>query len=223
MRRPVSILALASILLITLATPVSAEPPGFRFSVRTTGVEANVFWEECEEDTPEPGTTTCTFVSLFAFDGTQRVNHEQFEGSFACLFIDVVEFTAEQGQVVRSEFGCSEDVDVTLARRLASGRLTGTFTVTAIECDPEGLCEETGERDVTVNATWTGIGPLTRFHYRSMEHPIGNVETRCKFMESGKGLRREAVATATIDGLQLGETSFGFLSEGKFSFSVKCQ
>jgi hypothetical protein len=235
MRRTLVILVATSLLMLGLVSPAAAhdEPSeSFKFRDSFTGQTADASWFACEPDTPEAGLETCTFTEIWASDGKGKSKDgpgkpTAFSFTTACISMFKVVFTAEGDFVDEEEsiFGCDENASLTIA-----GDLTGAIlnaNVTPIECeeDPETgeiFCEEIPNGTVAVSATWTGTGELTRFmdRHRSMEM---SPDHRCTFSFSGRGLRREATATATVDGVSLGDSDWASLSDGSFKFAASCR
>jgi hypothetical protein len=232
MRRVLAVLLSLMALLAVAATPAlghEGELEPHRFSFRQNGVSADAFWQTCQEDTPSPGLTTCESVSIFGFDGRMVVREgnepPQRQGGQACVSLDVIE--GEFGPPITSEFGCTEVLTFQAARDLSSATLSATVAVEALVCEevPEGFfCEPSGDpmRDVAVTAEWTSMGPVTRFRDRS----VSRTETDglvCVFKQSGRGIRTDAVATATVDGTALGESQFAAITKGRFQVLDRCR
>lgn len=227
MRRIIVVLVALFALSAVWATPVLGAE-AYRISAKQVGVSADAFWESCQEDTPEVGQTTCEFVSIFAFEGRSVFRESGSppirQGGIACVSHDV---TDEFGAPVSVETGCAEDFVFTYATDLSSASLSATMPVETLVCTetPEGVfCEPGGGelRDVAVSATWNAVGPPTKFRDRFVSH----TETEgfeCVFKQSGRGVRTDAVATAMVDGVDLGESAFASLTEGTFKFLDRCR
>lgn len=80
----------------------------------------------------------------------------------------------------------------------------------------------TDPRDASVDVTWSAIGDLTSFRQRSVSHSSMDGQ-KCMFAFSARGERRDAVATGTVDGISLGDSTFAQISQGRFSFSDRCR
>jgi hypothetical protein len=233
MRRLFVVLVTASLLMLGLVTPAAAQEEDFSFRDSFTGQMAEAFWSSCEEDTPEPGLVTCTFADIFASSGTARVKAGPGKPttstrSVVCAFMDTAVFTTE-GNFVDSEFrqGCDENASVSIASDLSTATVDATINLIDFVCeeDPitgEFICEEIQLGTAEVSAAWIGSGPLTKFrdHSRSIEI---SPDHRCSFSLSGRGVRRQAVATATIDGDALGPSDFASLSDGSLKFAASCR
>lgn len=227
MRRIIVVLVALFALSAVWATPVLGAE-GYRFSSKQVGVSADAFWELCQEDTPEEGLTTCEFVSIFAFSGRSVFRESGSppirQTGYACVSLDV---TDEFGFPVSVETGCAVEFVFTSATDLSTASLTATIPVETLECTetPEGVfCEPVGSetRDVAVAASWSAVGPLTKFRDRFVSH----TETEgfeCVFKQTGHGERTEAIATATVDGAELGESTFAALTNGTFKFLDRCR
>jgi hypothetical protein len=216
------VLAFAAMLALALAaTTVAAAAPPATFTSK--GVSAFGDWESCST---ERGVTTCTFVSLFAFEGTEKSTESgTFTGTRVCLFIDTFSFRQGPGRPPPSdgdtfEEGCSTAPAGTLAvaSDLSSATLQSTtVTVNELVCT-EFDCTPTGSsRDVVIAAEWTATGPLSSFSGRFKFDDGTCTET---FSERGES--REAVATATLDGSSLGESLFATITRGTFTFKTTC-
>jgi hypothetical protein len=210
---------------------IAAAGQAFSFSQR--GISADAAWEECTENTPRRGSTTCTFTYLFAFQGTERATGEgAFRGTRVCLFVETFTFSGPGrgrsgggGDTYSFESGCTTAPEgtLTVARDLSSASLAPTtITLETFECtfDPdtgEGTCTVVSTRDVTVSATWTAIGGLVR----SSERFTFRVEG-CRETFSSKTKSRDAEAVGTLDGTSLGTSIFASISEGTFTFRSTC-
>jgi len=226
MRRTFSVLLALIALLAVAATPAMAQD-AYRFSFRQSGLSADAFWQTCVEDSPSPGLTTCESASIFAFDGKIVIREAgsppQRQGGQACVSMDV---TDETGLPVSAEFGCTDVLDFEAATNLSSATLSATVPVEAFVCSevPGGVeCVPSGDpaRDVAVSANWTSVGPVTRFRDRS----FSRTETDglvCVFRQSGRGTRADAVATATVDGADLGSSQFAAITKGVFRVVDRC-
>jgi hypothetical protein len=219
-------------LLVLGATPVLAQDgsthESYRFVHKQNGVSADAFWETCAPDTPEPGMETCTFISLFGFDGKSVVREAGAppvrDHGTACYGKEVLD-PMGMSPPVSSEFGCTTTFDFSVAGDLTSASLSAVIRVEALACheEPEGwFCEPTGTvRDVAVSAQWTAIGPVQGYR----ERYFTRTETEgvvCVSRQIGRGVRVEATATATVDGATIGDSSFAMITNGKFKFVDKC-
>jgi hypothetical protein len=229
MRRVLPLL-LAIVALLTVAvTPALGQQEPHRFSGRQNGVQADAFWETCTPDTPVPGQTTCEIVSIFAFDGRsvfrENGSPPMGSGGSVCLTLDV--FNQTTGEPVSIESGCTDTFAFQAASDLSSATASATVPVETFVCTPDGnggfICEPSGDppRDVAVSVSWTAAGPLTKFRDRfvSRTEAEGLI---CVFKQSGRGVRTDAVATATVDGAALGESVFATVTRGRFEFVDKC-
>jgi hypothetical protein len=214
------VLIFAAMLVFALASTGTAQAaPPVTFTEK--GVSAFGDWESCSE---ERGVTTCTFVSLSAFEGTQKSGSETFNGTRVCLFIDTFSFRRGPGPPPSDsdtfEEGCSTAPAGTLAvaTDLSSATLqAATVTINELECT-EFDCTPTGSsREVVVAADWTATGPLSSFSGR-FKFDNGT----CTETFSEKGESREAAATATLDGTSLGESLFAAITRGTFTFKTTC-
>lgn len=230
--RRLLLLPLLAGLLIASAAPVLAQEQ-FRFASTQNGVSADAFFESCTPDTPETGLQTCTFVSVFAFDGTTRFREgtgkPMTSGTMACVSLGAVILT-DQGELFEEpsfEFGCNESLgagELTVAQDLSSATLDTTITVQGqgLICD-EVSCEPSGDtREVAVDVSFTATSEVAAFRERNVSHSDFDGQ-RCMFKFSGRGERAEAVASGTVDGIALGDSVFAQISRGRTSFSVRCR
>ena len=227
MRRIIIVLIALVALSVVWTTPVLGAD-GFRFEGKQVGVSADAFWESCQEDVPEEGLTTCEFVSIFAFDGESVFREAGSptirESGHACVSLDIFD---DLGNPVSLETGCAEVFEFSVATDLSTASLTATIPVETLECTEthEGIfCEPVGSetRDVAVSATWNAVGPITTFRDRFVSH----TETdgfECVSRQIGRGVRTDAVATANVDGTDLGESTFAMLTDGLFKFLDRCR
>lgn len=228
--RRLLLLPLLAVLLIASAAPVLAQEQ-FRFASTQNGVSAEAFFESCTPDTPETGLQTCTFVSVFAFDGTTRFREgtgkPMTSGTMACVSLGAVILT-DQGEFVEElsfEFGCNESLgagELTVAQDLSSATLDTTITVQGLICD-EVSCEPGGDpREVAVDVSLTATSEVAAFRERNVSHSDFDGQ-RCMFKFSGRGERAEAVASGIVDGIALGDSVFAQISRGRTSFSDRCR
>ncbi len=228
--RRLFLLPLLAAVLLTSAAPVAAQEE-FRFTSTSRGFSADAFWQSCMPDTPETGLQTCSFVSVNVFEGTTRfregTGQPMTSGTLACVSLATVILT-DEGQFVdevSNEFGCDETLEagaLTIADDLTSATLDTTISVQEFICD-EVSCEPVGDpRDVAVDVTWTAVSPVVSFRERNVSHSTVD-GLRCTFMFSGSGERAEAVATGTIDGTALGDSTFAQIARGRFSATERCR
>jgi hypothetical protein len=235
MRRILVVLVATSLLMLGLVSPAAAQngpSESFKFRDSFTGQTADASWFACEPDTPEAGLETCTFTDIWASDGRGQSKDgpgkpTPFSFTAACISMFTVVFTSEGDFVDEEEsiFGCDENASLTIAGDLTSATLNANVTLIECEEDPDTgdfFCEEIPNGAVAVSATWTGTGGLIRFmdRHRSMDMSLDH---RCAFSFSGRGLRREATATATVDGVQLGDSDWASLSDGSFKSAASCR
>ena len=106
-----------------------------------------------------------------------------------------------------------EDNAVTIAEDLSSATIAPT-TVVLIQCDERTeTCTEVST--VTVAVTFQGTSQLIRFQNRFKEI------NGCRVAGSNKGIRREGVATITVDDQSY--SAFGSLSRSTDTFRVQCR
>lgn len=228
--RRLLVLPLLVAVLLASAAPVAAQEE-FRFASTSNGFSADAFWESCTPDTPEAGLQTCSFVSVFVFDGTTRFREGTGKpmtgGTLACVSLAEVVLTADRQFVeeLSNEFGCDETLEagaLTIADDLSSATLDTTISVEAQVCDELGCTPVGDPRDVAVDVTWTAVSPAVTFRERNVSHSTVD-GLRCTLMFSGSGERAQAVASGTVDGMALGDSTFAQISRGKQSVSQHCK
>jgi hypothetical protein len=207
-RRLGVILAILAALII--AAPTAAASPWTSFS--QSGISASADTSDCIDNTD--GTVTCSGEGLFVFEGKIKTAGEKpRSGDEVCYSWHTDTFDPETGETVESEslFGCALDAGTLTADNLTSVVLAPTLIeLMTFTCD-ESECTEVPAGSITVEATWSGVGPIIkqagRFHYD---------DGTCVQVDSQKGAFREA----SFDGPF--EVSFAQLSEGSSTFRTNC-
>jgi hypothetical protein len=214
-----ALVALTAAVIFSLSAAGAAEARD-SFSFSSKGVSVDSFWESC---TTERGQTTCTFTSLYAFQGTERSSETgTMRGTTVCFYTETFSYRDRPGRPGGEstfESGCSTAPSGTLSvsNDLTSATLaTSTVTISTYDCTEED-CVPVSSRDVTVSGSWTGSGPVVSFSDRSRFD-----DGTCVYTFSGKGQSRDAVATATVDGAPLGESTYAAIFSGMFTERVVC-
>jgi hypothetical protein len=207
-RRLGVILAILAALII--AAPTAAASPWTGGS--QSGVSAGADTSDCIDNTD--GTVTCSGEGLFVFEGKIKPAGEKpRHGEEVCYnrFSDT--FDPETGESIESEslFGCALDAGTLTADNLTSVVLAPTvIELVTFTCD-ESECTEVPAGSITVDATWTGVGPIT-----SQAGRVRYDDGVCVQVDSQKGMFREA----SFDGPF--EAQFAYLSEGTSTFRTNC-
>jgi hypothetical protein len=226
--RPRSRLALvaatvATLLIVTTGAVAADTGPGGDGTFTQNGKSADVQSSECLSN--GDGTVTCSMIGLSGFlgklsDSVTGVTH----ANQVCAWLGVYTFDEETGEIVgepSQESGCVVDLPSGALRfgtNLDWATLAATtVAVQTITCDEKPECELGPPRDIIVEGTWTGIGPIygSKFHYSSDDGT-------CRSYQSGKGSNREASFAGSIDGLSPAGDTWAMLNDGKFTYRSRC-
>ncbi len=221
-RRVVRGFATALLLLGLAAAPVAADTfPSEDFSFSRSGLSAETSTQECVENAD--ATTTCSGMGIFLFAGKTRTGGEGANrGTELCAYVYTYTYVTATFETIdySEEFGCTTELGAgsVIAKDLSTATLTPTtVTIQGQICD-EISCEPAGDpRDIVVEGTWTGVGPVIRESYRSVVD-----DGVCVFRDRSSGTFRDATFSGTFDG-QPFEAQYSSLRNGKFSFSVSCK
>jgi hypothetical protein len=188
------------------------------------GMSAEVTSGACTSNGDD--TTSCSDADLFVFvgkmsDDLSGVTH----ANQVCLSLSTYTFDDVTGEMVGDptyESGCDVDLPKGAIRsgaKLASVTLAArTITIQQLVCDKSGdPCDQGPTRDVAVSGTWTGIGPIQSFKYRS-----SNDDGTCRYDDSGKGVSREATFVGSLAGLPFDNSAFAQLQDAKSTFRSRC-
>jgi hypothetical protein len=210
-------------LLVLSASSVAADTtPGGDGTFSQTGTSAEAYSGECSSNGDD--TTTCSETGLNAFVGkmTDSVTHTSHTNQL-CAYLATYTYDDATGDVVGSpvfEQGCAVDLPSS-AIQIGSGLSSVSVRPTTISVE-EQVCDEyecvpVSSRTISVDATWTGIGPV----FTSKTRNSGDDGT-CRYSDSGKGSSREATIVGSVDGQGFGADGFAYLSSGKFTFRSRC-
>jgi hypothetical protein len=208
---PTAIVVTRAGIVVAFAVVALAGLPGIAAAaapVRETAVFSTAVAMQSECDG-----TLCTDTSVFvsdssAFPAQACVNIHRYEMPVPGMFTSL-----------GFENGCAGIAAGTLsldAKTLSGASLPSTsVTLEVFACDQNG-CQPTGaSRNVTVSATYSGIGSLNTFRGNS-KATFGD----CTMFFGGKGSSRQATASLTIDGSALDAN--GFLSTSTQKSKVVC-
>ena len=215
-RRGVAALGLIGLLALTTAGSALADTTGGGpTNISSSGSNASLFTGECVSN--QNRTTTCHETNLFAFVGMDhdklgRVIQKRNE---ACLSIDAYTYNTRTGAFISgsSEFGCAEGLSSSALQisKLTSAVLGATITVTAYDCTQDP-CVPISSRDVGVNVSWTGTGPITTQKSRFVYD-----DGVCLQVSADKSSYRSATVAGTIDGASIANADAN-LGDGRFTF-----
>ncbi len=190
-------------LLLALSSSTVAAPPTL---IRETTTFAGALASECTTDAT--GTETCTYVEV-----TVRAVGSDWE---VCVYRSTSSFFPDGSSSFTDSFGCTivgPDAFSIDQKLLTATLQPTTVPVFTFSCDPDGNCtEETDE--ITVSATWTGVGDLIRFRDR-----FSFSQGHCRETFMGRGEARDALATMTIDGETI-EADFAQLVISRTSLKI---
>lgn len=233
-RTATALVAAVTMLSVLAGSAVAAVPgpPAEDLSFAERGITALGVWDACEAPDAD-GATRCEMTQAFVFTGRQHNNdefgHANAALSYLCLYHQMVTLDAS-GELVEPpliEQGCSDDPRLTVVDTLVSVSASApglelTEELCTVDPDTGGVsCEPGSSRTVAVEAAYTGIGSVEsdRWNNRSRTLVDG---VRCTFASSGSGVMREATASLTIDGSNVGPSAFAHLNEGRNRFSQRC-
>jgi hypothetical protein len=204
-----STLGVAFAALIVLATPVAAANPWTVF--KQSGVHAIAHSFACVEDAE---VVTCAGEGVDVFEGaTIAPGEPKRKGEQACYSAVSETYDAGSGEPIESEwlFGCTLDAGTVSIDRLNSVSLTPTtIHLTAVMCDASG-CTESQAGTITVDGTWTGVGPTESQKSRSVYDDGG-----CLQVNADRGRSRQASFVGSIDAAD------ARIGEGGFTFRTTC-
>lgn len=207
--RRIVLLALGVVLAAALAAPTLAAKPTRQ---KSETASANAFWYSSEAAGPGMERTTVWYVGVFK-DG---------EGIWSDLYKEVVLCeTSEEGECQTESFAIGfsdlsgEGDSFSVENDLAGAEIVGTYELQ--ESDGEG--NPVGDPESTqIVAHLEGVSDL------SSEKSKSTFRTGCSvFRFSSKGSFRQAEATGSVNGVDLGETYDAWLSSGtSSSFERTC-
>ena len=215
--------AAAIIALLALSTgSVAASTPGGDGTFTQNGKTADVSGGSCVSN--GDATTTCTNVGLFTFTGKMSdslsgVTHS----NQVCVILDTYTIRDETGQLVGpyvSENGCRVDLpngSLTFGSGLSAATLAPmAITIVQLSCTDKFDCTPGTSREITINGTWLGSGPVVTSKYRS-----SGSDGICRYAESSKGSSREASFTGMVDGSAI-EGAYASLRDSKTTYRSRC-
>ena len=225
MRFIIRVCALSLVLSLLLAAPVAAQEE-YSFRSTSTGTIADAYWVTCTPDTPAAGLLTCTSTNVNVVEGSQRfmsdVEGPARGGSMACVGTQTWIQGPESFEEVSFASGCTESFTFTAAADLSTAHLTATVPLTELECTETG-CEPVGEPfNVTIDVTWTALGPAQTVRERGVFH-YSHDGFWCMSKQSRRGLAAPATATGAIDGMDLGTAQLAQVFAGRMSFADSCR
>lgn len=201
------VLALLAALLI--AAPVVAADPWLTF--KQSGTSAFASDQMCTENPNR--TITCEGETIDVFEGTTRQSGQPtMSGERVCYSQFTDTFNPRTGEGESSGvFGCALDAGTLTIDNLTSITLAPTLIeLTAIECDSTG-CTESPGGTITVQGTWTGVGPIT-----TQKSRFTFDDGTCIQVNADRGRFRQATFDGSIAATQ------AMIGEGTFTFRTSC-
>jgi hypothetical protein len=202
-------LVLAILAALLIAAPVAAADPWQTF--KQSGTSAFASDVVCTENPNR--TVTCEGESLDVFEGTTKQSGQPtMSGERVCYSQFTDTFNPRTGEGESSGvFGCTLDAGTLSIDNLTSITLAPTvIELTALECDSTG-CTESPGGTITVQGTWTGVGPIvtqkSRFTFD---------DGTCIQVNADRGSFRQATFDGSIEATQ------AMMGQGTFTFRTSC-
>jgi hypothetical protein len=221
-RRAFGAIAVVGMIAVS-AGPVAADttPPGDA-TYSQNGSAAEMFASACTSNGDD--TTTCTDQQIYVFTGKMSDNVSGVTHSNQlCAGLSSYTYSELTGEFIGTptfERGCRVDLPagaIKIDGKLLSATLAPTtVTVEDLVCE-KFECEPGSTRDIVVNASWTGFGPLQTSKSRNSSD-----DGICRTHEAFKGSNRQADVTGSLDGHDLAADRFGYISSGKYTFKSSC-
>ncbi len=201
MRRVLVVLTLCMAALVA-AAPVAADTgpldPGvshFRSSGNSASASfSNVPWDA---ETIPPG--SYFYTDVWASNYIINANGEVFEDNGVCVFHE--EFTIDGNGDWTSQVGfgdCTSGADLSVSRRLTGASAVANVPVgycAAYDPNNEECLDFVDLGTVMIDLTWSGFGPIERYHGTGSGGSAGNYQ----YTYHGTGSGRAATASGTID------------------------
>ena len=206
--KPASVV-LAVLAALLMAAPVAAADPWQTF--KQSGTSAFAFDQACTENPNR--TVTCEGESIDVFEGTTRQSGQPTtSGDRVCYGQFTDTFNPRTGEGESSGvFGCALDAGTLTIDNLTSITLAPTvIELTAIDCDSTG-CTESPGGTITVQGTWTGVGPTT-----SQKGRFTFDDGTCIQVSADRATSRQATFDGSIAATQ------AMMSMGTFTFRTSC-
>jgi hypothetical protein len=203
-----SSLIIVVVVLSLLVMPQAAASPGQTYHFSSAGQGADGGWTTCPTSPLAGQVCTDTWISVSEYvykeDGTQFPSTTIFLGQFS------YKFDRKGNYVPVSETSGYGEATLAVGRQLKNASAGGTVALTTCTIDRKGMyvCTEGGT--ATVDASWTGVGSLVR--------SSGNYRTISKgstYTYRFQGAYRDAVGSAQVDGVDLGASLYGSISDSK--------
>jgi hypothetical protein len=175
-------------LVVLLSTAMSVQAMEFKIIERSNGASASADWYETNGDM-----TTDKYLSVTETDdGTD-------------IYLEIYTYGPDYWSG-KSGYMCTQDDVFSIDKKLNSASLS---EVEIEVCDWDAGVSET----LTVNADWIGKGGISRDSYTSRSQSGNYV-----WKSSGSSKYRDASATCSINGLDLGASSYASLSNFKSAY-----
>lgn len=184
-------------LLVIFSVTMSAGAFADKSISRQDGLSAYAGWIE----TNPSGLTNDTFISVTrSNDGTDvylsLCSYDQTGGYLSC----------------KSGYTFTQENVFNMDKKLDSADINAVeIDLYEWSCDETGLCQEIPAGAVTLKANWTGIGDVSKGSYKSMSRSGDFVS---KYDESTS--MRDATVTGSINGIDLGASSYGNMFAFKY-------
>lgn len=193
MRRIILVASLALALMASAAPAAAAESFHFRGEGNWASASfSNVPWGE---ETIPPG--TYFYTDLWASSSIFTGNGETYEDSGVCVFRSEITIDADGNWSENSFLGTCGVGDLTIARRLAGGRIVATLPME--EClawdeETKECLEVVSTGTIDVDLVLSGTGPTYRYHGVSSGGQAGYYQ----YTQHGSGTSRAAVPAGTL-------------------------
>lgn len=187
--KQIYILALAFMVLLSMTMSVEALEQ--KTIYRQNGMAAYADWMET---TPE-GLTTDTSLSVTqSNDGID-------------IYISMCSYDTEGNWSCKSGYEFAQDDVFSIDKKLNSANLeVVNIDLYQWNCDETGMCWVTPDGNVTIGANWAGNGEISK---SSSKYTSKSGDISIKYSDSSS--IREATVTGSLDGLELGPSSYGGL------------
>jgi len=193
-----SILFVAFALLTVTMAPKSALAAGKAFHYRYSGKGADATWEVCQNE------NSCSYTSVYVSEMMYKNDGTPFKGT--TLYYNQYSYD-NMNETYTYSYGYLENPVFSIDKKLNQATTRGTVPVWSCTYNymtGEETCTESSP--VTLNVSWAGNGELTKGSSRG--HWVSKSYTS---NYSYRGSWRSAAANGTINGTNLGTSSWGNL------------
>jgi len=179
-------------LLVIFSVTMSATALEQKTIDRQNGMAAYADWMETTPD----GLTTDTSLSVTQTnDGID-------------IYISICSYETEGSNwSCKSGYKFTQDDVFSISKKLNSANLEAVqIDLYQWNCDENGMCSETPDGTATIEANWAGKGEVLKSSYKYISKS-GDYISKYSDISS----MRDATVTGTLDGLELGPSSYGGL------------